>query len=95
MKKNRHLNPAAVARREKWSKIIDQLKSHPCTDCRGVFPPCAMDYDHVRGEKNFNMSLARIGNYTAERILAEVAKCDLVCANCHRIRTNGRREISE
>jgi hypothetical protein len=90
-KRPRHLGPAAVARRLKWSIIIDQLKNHPCSDCKNSFPPVAMDFDHVRGEKKFGIALARMGNYTAEKILAEVAKCDLVCANCHRIRTAKRR----
>lgn len=54
-------------------------------DCGGTFPPECMDFDHVRGEKSFNVGE---NFYISEsKLLAEVAKCDLVCANCHRIRT--------
>lgn len=76
-----------MSRRE----MIDSLKDAPCMDCRGRFPPEAMDFDHRPGEiKRTTLAAAnRLGRAT---ILAEVAKCDLVCANCHRIRTRKRRD---
>lgn len=65
-----------------------KLKVGPCCDCGGTFPSECMDFDHVRGEKVRNVALMRTcSNVT---FLAEVAKCDLVCANCHRIRTKKR-----
>ena len=64
---------------------IDAFKTGPCVDCGQTFPPCAMDFDHVRGKKRFGVSKMR--NFSIENILEEIAKCDLVCANCHRIRT--------
>lgn len=64
---------------------IDGLKSKPCLDCGNVFPPCAMDFDHVRGEKKFNIS--KSGLWKWKYVLEEIEKCDLVCSNCHRIRT--------
>lgn len=62
----------------------------PCTDCGGFFPPCVLHWDHVpeRGPKLFNLGRA---DYSLERVLAEIAKCDLVCANCHAIRTWNRK----
>lgn len=47
-----------------------------------------MDFDHVRGEKLANVS-DLVGAPT-EDLLAEVAKCELVCATCHRVRTSDR-----
>jgi hypothetical protein len=48
-----------------------------------------MDFDHRDGEtKLFNIGNAT--NFDRQRILAEIHKCDLVCANCHRIRTQLR-----
>jgi hypothetical protein len=60
-------------------------KKGPCKDCKNTFHTCQMDWDHVRGKKLFNLC----GNMfrSREAILKEVAKCDLVCANCHRLRT--------
>lgn len=79
-----------VAERTK-AKLIE-LKSAPCMDCGGTFPPVAMDFDHRQGtEKRDSVSkLGCRGKMSA--MLAEIAKCDLVCSNCHRVRTWRRRE---
>jgi hypothetical protein len=47
-----------------------------------------MDFDHVRGTKQFNLALP--AGWTYGEILEEIAKCDVVCSNCHRVRTYGR-----
>lgn len=65
------------------------LKNSPCMDCGGRFPPECMDFDHARGEKKFALSAART---TPEKLMEEAAKCDLVCANCHRTRTAKQRQ---
>lgn len=68
--------------------FVDSLKDKPCQDCGNVFPPCAMDFDHRVGEvKIASLSQFAKGLVSKRLILAEVAKCDLVCATCHRIRT--------
>ncbi len=66
---------------------VDAAKNAPCVDCSGEFHPVAMDFDHVRGEKRWTIALGiRLGR-PWEEIEEEIAKCDLVCANCHRVRT--------
>lgn len=67
---------------------VDALKAAPCSDCNACFDPVAMDFDHVRGEK-FN-GIAALWSYSWDFVLQEIAKCDLVCANCHRLRTVSR-----
>jgi hypothetical protein len=64
----------------------------PCLDCGGEFPTHVMEFDHVpgRGAKLFALSHARQIGPTLEAVEAEIAKCDLVCANCHRDRTYRR-----
>lgn len=47
--------------------------------------------DHVRGDKVGNVSWLMNRSQGRDKVLAEIAKCDLVCANCHRIRTFERR----
>jgi hypothetical protein len=51
-----------------------------------------MDFDHRPGEKKlFAMGSAGVQvRVSLEGLLAEIAKCDVVCANCHRIRTYHR-----
>jgi len=61
----------------------------PCLDCGGLFPPFCMEYDHVRGEKRF--ALGKMANHRLEAVLDEIAKCELVCCACHRVRTNIRK----
>lgn len=75
--------------RDKAKTWLADLKRFPCVDCGGTFPPCVMDWDHRPGEeKLFQLGTAVRWGRTAA--LAEIAKCDLVCANCHRIRTSQR-----
>lgn len=70
---------------------VDSLKEgQPCMDCGKTFAPYVMEYDHVRGEKRFN--IGKMGNHKRERVLEEIAKCELVCCACHRIRSHKRRK---
>lgn len=68
---------------------MDSLKDVPCVDCGFRYPPECMDFDHVRGEKLFNIGMNR--DRKPEVVLKEIAKCEIVCANCHRIRTKVRK----
>jgi len=70
--------------------FIHKLKDVPCFDCGGRFPYYCMDFDHRAGE----VKLFTIGHSTTkglQQVLAEIAKCDVVCANCHRKRSHQRR----
>jgi hypothetical protein len=92
--KNREKYIASVYRgRAKLKAIVLAAKDHPCVDCRRRFPPYIMDFDHREGEqKLFNISnFQHYGWVTAPVLLAEIAKCDLICSNCHRERTHQRR----
>lgn len=69
-----------------------ELKSNPCYDCQQSFDTCCMDFDHRDGtEKKYNIGSMFAHHYSRELIQQELNKCDLVCANCHRIRTRDRR----
>ena len=48
-----------------------------------------MQFDHVGTDKLFDISA--FGDATLAKVQAEAAKCDVVCANCHAIRTWQRR----
>jgi 5-methylcytosine-specific restriction endonuclease McrA len=83
-----------VRKRMTWrvqARLLDDLKAVPCADCGAHFPACAMDFDHRVGTSK-RLAVSRlIGRAGTAAILAEVAKCDIVCANCHRDRTFRRR----
>lgn len=64
----------------------DALKNVPCADCGGIFPPCCMDFHH-RDPKTKKALVSQLVRMKNSLLLEEAAKCDLICANCHRIRT--------
>lgn len=84
-------NKRMAANKQKLKVWFNNLKSKSCAECKISYPPYIMDFDHRPGEvKLFNLCQSYL-LYGKERILAEMAKCDLVCANCHRTRTYLRR----
>jgi len=79
------------AERIKW--LQDFKSNTPCADCGQIYEPSyCMDYDHVpeRGQKIANISRMVLNDMPMDAIMAEIAKCDLVCALCHNKRTYDR-----
>jgi hypothetical protein len=64
--------------------VWNYLRTHPCVDC-GEGNPIVLEFDHVRGKKRFNISQGKQKCW--EDLLAEVEKCDIRCANCHKLKT--------
>lgn len=81
----------AQRRRQVSRQKVAQIKSQPCADCGVSYPWYVMDLDHVHGEKVMDVSSMIDNGASWRRIEAEIAKCDVVCSNCHRIRTHQRR----
>jgi hypothetical protein len=79
--------------RARWrasAAMLNEIRDVPCADCGRRFLPCAMQFDH-RDPATKTYEVTRIISRARSVILAEVAKCDIVCANCHRQRTYRRR----
>lgn len=73
------------------SRYIQDLKSRtPCMDCKESYPYYVMDFDHVRGRKHKNV-MELIPTLSKKKIDEEIAKCEIVCSNCHRVRTHSRK----
>jgi hypothetical protein len=88
----KHWKQARKAHQEYFSRMYTKraawlqiLKDQPCADCKGEFPPECMDFHHVK-KKKFVVSRG-IYHKSVAAIKAEIARCILICANCHRIRT--------
>ena len=75
-------------RRDNLQRVLDYLKTHPCVDC-GEDDPIVLEFDHLR-DKVANISAMR--GHPWWKMLLEIAKCEVVCANCHRRRTAARVE---
>lgn len=68
------------------SFILAYLHDHPCVDC-GERDVVVLQFDHCRGVKIMSIS-EMISRCLAERkVLAEIEKCDVRCANCHARKT--------
>jgi hypothetical protein len=71
-------------------EFIRAVKDVPCADCGGKFPDYCMDFHHRdRTTKSFTIGHFILGSLAG--LKAEIAKCDVVCANCHRIRTHATK----
>lgn len=76
--------------RDRNRAIIREAKQKPCADCARSYPYYVMQFDHTGSEKNFNIgNIGPTGSRT--RLLAEIALCDVVCANCHAERSFKRK----
>lgn len=81
-------------RKIRQSKIeyVRKLKEVPCKDCGDEYPHYVMDFDHTIASSK----KATVNRLAGERagwltLKQEIEKCEVVCANCHRIRTYKRR----
>ena len=73
------------------AQYLRDLKTKtPCVDCGINYPYYVMDFDHVRGQKHANV-MELVSTLSKKKIDEEIAKCEIVCSNCHRIRTHMRK----
>lgn len=82
-----NLNKAKL-RREMWKIKEDS----GCIDCGEKYPHYVLEFDHREGEIKLGSvsdMYAKLGRIAG---LAEAKKCDIVCANCHKIRTYNRNQ---
>ena len=87
--------PARLARRRaqivaarRW---MAEIKTGvPCADCGETFPIYVMHWDHLPGFQKIDQVSVMVSSRTREAALEELKKCELVCANCHVMRTVSR-----
>lgn len=70
--------------------MVRAAKGKPCADCQVQYPYYVMQFDHLdANHKTFNVS-SGVSSASRAKVEAEIAKCDVVCANCHAERTHQR-----
>ena len=72
----------------KRRSALATIKDRPCLDCGESFPSYVMDLDHRAGTTKVSSVSQMLASSPWKKIEAEIAKCDVVCANCHRERTH-------
>lgn len=82
--KNERMRTAAKAH------VGQYLLTHPCIDC-GEGDPIVLDFDHVRDIKRANVADGVARGWSIVSLDAEITKCEVRCANCHRRVTHQRR----
>jgi 5-methylcytosine-specific restriction endonuclease McrA len=91
---SRHLEQVEQARAARRRKARDHvlriLQRSSCLDC-GESDPIVLDFDHVHGKKLTTISNLVWRGHSISAIDREIAKCEIVCANCHRRRTGIRQ----
>lgn len=84
--------PPSWRRRLKRQDINDAIKlGRACVDCGWAGWARGLDWDHVSGQKVAGIATLIANGRPWVETLAEMAKCEVVCANCHRLRTRQRR----
>jgi hypothetical protein len=73
-------------RSENRERVLQFLRAHPCIDC-GERDPVVLEFHHVRDKKRDNVACMLRGTHEWGTIATEIAKCVVLCANCHRRRT--------
>lgn len=61
-----------------------------CIDCAEDYPHFVLEFDHLPEFKKFGQVSHILKKYGPDKAWEEIAKCDVVCSNCHKLRTNAR-----
>jgi DNA-directed RNA polymerase beta' subunit len=79
-------------RYELFKQISRDAKNKPCADCGNEYPYYVMDFDHRESARKVR-HIAHLKDFSSEeKLRKEISKCDVVCSNCHRIRTFERKQ---
>lgn len=84
-------------RYQKNVMVVREYKvSQGCADCRYSAHHAGLEFDHrVNRDSDPATTVAALMGKSINRIMAEIAKCDVVCGTCHRIRTFERMQLPE
>ena len=80
----------AKIRAEKWNMAQKIKLAQGCADCGYNKDAYALQFDHIGDDKKKNVSDLISSDYGWKTILEEMNKCEVICANCHAIRTRMR-----
>ena len=93
LNKDSKVNVSSKFRKEHASELdaVQIFKErNGCSDCLKDYPHYVLEFDHLPGFKKFGQVSHILKKYGPDKAWEEIAKCDVVCSNCHKIRTNTR-----
>ena len=98
--KNIDVIKARTAARNKRQRVINRefivktKEASPCMDCGEFYPFYVMHFDHIY-EKNGSIANLARSSVSIRRLQQEMDQCEIVCANCHAVRTHERKVGSD
>ena len=92
--RNRNLEKVRQTTRDRRNLILRHIQefkeTRGCMDCGIMYPHWILEFDHLPGSEKVGNISAMVTTHSLEAIKAEIEKCEVVCANCHRDRTHDR-----
>lgn len=72
--------------------LLEYLQKHPCIMC-GESDPVVLEFDHIDSSTKLQdvSAMATKMHFSLKRIIEEIAKCQVLCCNCHRRKTHPNR----
>lgn len=74
--------------RKEMREYLNEIKSGKCKNCKKTYDPCVMDFHHRDPKQKIGTIAVLVSRGSWKNLKNEVEKCDLLCANCHRIVTH-------
>lgn len=90
LRNKKQVRERTKTQREAIRQHVRDLKTNtPCADCDQQYHYCAMQFDHLSDDKV--ETVARLASTNGwKKVKEEIVKCEIVCSNCHHIRTFNR-----
>ena len=74
-------NKAYKLKIRKWFR--EYKKGLSCSNCKEDHPEC-LEFHHTKRNKDNSVSNMAASGYSKNKIMHEISKCIVLCANCHR-----------
>ena len=84
-----------ATRRARRGVVNDLKEKNPCNDCGNFYPYFIMEYDHLDESTKKDAVSSLVKNASFKEVEEEIAKCELVCSNCHKQRTWFRSKLKQ
>lgn len=85
VEKARRNNATTLKKNRAW--LLEYFMEHPCVDC-GTADSRVLTFDHRDPASKIDCISNYLRGYSTQKMMAEIEKCDVRCANCHMIRTS-------
>ena len=90
--KQKNLTRGNLGKAKRRRQIWEYKEKIGCADCKEKYPHYVLEFDHKSGFEKLGSPTEMAAYFGIEKAMEEIKKCDVVCANCHKIRTYNRNQ---